>query len=300
MRFIWLGLSLLIAIFISGCSSGDQLEQNLKMIRYLEPLDAVLEKPRPGEWLFEHPEQGQTFEAYKQSKPVSPDEIRRYIYLQPIGALTPIQGEVLRYTAEYLQIFFGLKTIIAEPISDSVIPARARRQRWETGEQLLTSYILYDILEKNIPPDAIVVMAVTAKDLYPSDSWNFVFGQASTKKRVGVSSIYRFTDIAMDSTTYPICLERLIKTSSHEIGHMFSCQHCTHAVCVMNGSNSLPESDQRPNRLCSECHMKLCWNLGFNVPDRLLALDQFFMRHTLLQDHRAISKDCIRIKQKTQ
>ncbi|MBT1685567.1 archaemetzincin [Dawidia soli] len=299
MRFICLRLLLLIIFFVFGCSPGDQLEQNLALIRYLEPLDVVLEKPRSGEWLFEHPEPGQTFEAYRQSKPVSPDGTRRYIYLQPIGALTPIQEEVLRYTAEYLQIFFGLKTIIAEPISDSVIPARARRDR-ETGEQLLTSYILYDILEKNIPSDAIVVMAVTAKDLYPSDSWNFVFGQASTKKRVGVSSIYRFTDTVMDSMTYPVCLERLIKTSSHEIGHMFSCQHCTHAICVMNGSNSLSESDGRPNRLCSECHMKLCWNLGFDVPERLLALDQFFRRHKLSQDHRAVSKDCARIKQKTQ
>ena len=183
-------------------------------------------------------------------------------------------------------------------MSDGIIPANARRPHWETEEQLLTTYILYDILEKNIPPDAIVVMAVTAKDLYPSDSWNFVFGQASTKKRVGVSSIYRFTDTELDSTTYPMCLERLIKTSSHEIGHMFSCQHCTHAVCVMNGSNSLWESDQRPNRLCSECHKKLCWNLGFNVRDRLAALNQFFAKHKLTQDHRAISREYDRIKQK--
>ena len=303
MRCTWLRLFLICALLSTACSSGSEdkvTSENILLIRHLEPLDVGLNKPRPGEWLFEHPEQGQTFEAYKQFNPVSPDAVRKHIYLQPIGTLTPIQNDVLRYTAEYLQVFFGLKTIIAAPISDGVIPTRARRHHPETGEQLLTTYILYDILQKSIPPDAIVVMAVTAKDLYPSDKWNFVFGQASIKKRVGVSSIYRFTDTEMDSVTYPLCLERLIKTSSHEISHMFSCQHCTHAVCVMNGSNSLWESDQKPNRLCSECHYKLYWNLGFDIKDRLAALDQFFIKHKLRADHRVISKDLDRIKLKSQ
>jgi archaemetzincin len=232
------------------------------IVNKLESYDIALERPQPGEWLFEHEESGQSFEQYIKSKPISPYGKRKNIYLLPIGSFSPEQERIILSTAEYLKIFFNLETIISPAVSEDVIPKTARRTRSEGYEQLLTSYILDEVAGKNIPPDAIVVMAITSKDLYPSDSWNFVFGQARLKKRVGVSSMFRYSDAPLDSSNFHICLERFIKTSSHEIGHMFSCQHCTHAVCGMNGSNSLYEADARPNRLCSDYMKKLYWNLG--------------------------------------
>jgi archaemetzincin len=130
-------------------------------------------------------------------------------------------------------------------------------------EQLQTHFILDNMLN-SLPKNALVAMAITAKDLYPDDNWNFVFGEANTEKRKAVSSIFRYADAANDSLNNLICLERLIKTSAHEIGHIFKCMHCTHADCVMNGSNSLPESDAAPNALCSVCLKKLSGLLGFN------------------------------------
>ena len=251
-------------IFLIACSSKKEDESyHIDLGAGLEQFDVKLSGPKPGEWLYEHKEPGQSFEQYKVSDPVSPDDKRRKIYIQPLGTFSPIEDSIVNYTVDYLTIFFGLGTAIAPAINDSIIPAHARRMREEGNEQLLTKYILNTLLPARIPEDAIVVMAVTAKDLYPSDDWNYVFGQATIKKRVGVSSIYRFSTPDMDSMTYPVCLERLIKTSSHEIGHMFSVQHCTHAVCVMNGSNSLWESDSRPNRLCSDCLKKLRGILNF-------------------------------------
>lgn len=279
-------------LFLVACSSKEK-DQNtsLNLVRGLEQFDVKLSEPKPGEWLYEHKEPGQSFEQYRVSDPVSPDEDRRKIYLQPIGEFLPIEDSIVYYTADYLSIFFGLETVVALPISDKTIPAHARRRREDGHEQLLTKYILNNILPARIPDDAIVVMAVTAKDLYPSDNWNYVFGQATIKKRVGVSSIYRFSIPDMDSLNYPVCLERLIKTSSHEIGHMFSIQHCIHAVCVMNGSNSLYESDSRPNRLCSDCLKKLAWNLEFSVEGRFKSLTHFFGRHKLKTDRRLALKD---------
>nr|WP_255534571.1 archaemetzincin [Chryseolinea lacunae] len=169
--------------------------------------------------------------------------------------------------------------------SDDNIPATAQRQLYGGRRQLLTTYLL-DILQDNIPDDAIVVMAITSADLYPSNDFNFVFGQARLKKRVGVSSIYR-----LESEDPHVGLMRLIKTGSHEIAHMFSCQHCTYARCVMNGSNSLPESDFRPNRLCYDCHRKLFWNLGFDVKRRVANLNNFFVRHELKSDYDVASRD---------
>ncbi len=266
----------------TGTNAVDSL-----VIRHLSELDVDLGEPKPGDWLEGRVEPGQTFLQYKHANPVKPGKLRRIIYLQPIGKFTSIQDSIIAYTADYLTIFFGLQTNILPPVSDIGIPSRERGD----SQQLLTTHILDSILSPSLPKDAVVMMAVTAKDLYPGPTWNFVFGQARLKHRVGVSSIFRFTIGDLDALNYPICLDRLIKTSSHEIGHMFTIQHCIHSVCVMNGSNSLYETDSRPNRLCSVCLKKLHWNIGFDLQKRGHELMTFFKRHRLSLDHALAEQD---------
>src|SRR5258705_129015 len=112
------------------------------------------------------------------------------------------------------------KSIMLPKLDDSIVPDSLKRFRGTEQEQLLTIPIL-DYLQKNIPKDGLIVMAITSKDLYPGGGFNFVFGQARTKKRVSVSSIFRYSaEPIADSLNYQTCLERLIKTSSHEMGHM--------------------------------------------------------------------------------
>lgn len=264
---------------------------DVEIIRELKQNDRQLKTPEKGDWMYEHKEPGQTFAQYKAGHPVTPNEQQKKIYLLPLGKFTRPQEDVIRYTADYLQIFFGLETIVLNAVSDSIIPPSARRDRDDGSVQLLAPYILDSILKKSIPADAITVMAVTEKDLYPKPSWGYVFGLASLKERVGVSSVYRYSKQPIDSSNYALPLGRLIKTSSHEIGHMFSVRHCTRAVCVMNGSNSLAEADTRPNRLCTECLHKLHWNLGFDVRQRLVALDSFFLQHQLKRDYQLTDRD---------
>lgn len=282
---------LLLCILFSACNKPkkiDAVKLSDESIDKLKPNDVPLGEIQSGDWLDSHPEPGQTFGDYKKSTPVSPDDLHRIIYLQPLGDFTLIQESIIAQTAQYLSLFFNLRTVVLPTRKENDIPSSARRFRGH--EQLLTGYIL-DELEINIPKDGIVIMAITAKDLYPGPNWNFVFGQARTKHRVGVSSMFRYSDQPLDTSNYSICLERLIKTSSHEISHMFTCQHCTHAVCVMNGSNSMDESDSRPNRLCTNCLKKLQWNLGFNVKQRLDSLVNFFSIHKLKRDHQLALDD---------
>lgn len=262
-----------------------------EIIRLLKQNDSQLKTPEKGDWLYDHKEPGQTFAQYKVSKPVTPNERQKKIYLQPLGEFSKPQEDLIRYTADYLQIFFGLETVVLPTVADALIPKTARRDREDGSEQLLAPYILDSILKKDIPADAITVMAVTEKDLYPRPSWGYVFGLASLKERVGVSSIYRYSKQPIDSSNYALPLGRLIKTSSHEISHMFSVKHCTRAVCVMNGSNSLAEADTRPNRLCTECLNKLHWNLKLDVRRRLAALDSFFLQHNLKRDYQITHRD---------
>lgn len=258
-------------------------------IEKLVVLDEKLGSPQTGDWLDAHFEPGQSFEEYLMAEPVTPTEARNKIYIQPIGNFSYPENKLIAEVAEYLQIFFNLQTAVLPVLSDSIVPTSARRKT-DLGDQLKTGFIM-DYLFHEIPHDGIVIMAITTQDLYPSANFNFVFGQARTKSRVGVTSFNRFKDGPLDSANYSLCLNRLIKTSAHEIGHMFTCLHCTHAVCLMNGSNSLSESDLRSNRLCSDCLRKLHWNLRFDVKLRLAEIAKYFENHNLRDDYILAIKD---------
>ena len=197
--------------------------------------------------------------------------------------------------AQYLEIFFELPVSVQHPLDDAIVSSSARRTRTDGNEQLLAPFIMDSILFKNIPKDAIAVMGITAKDLYPGASWNYVFGLRSLRKRVGVISLHRFSSRPFDDQNYVNCLTNVLKTSSHEIGHMFGLKHCIKAICVMNGSNALPELEIMPNRLCSECLQKLSWNIGFKNYLRLLALKHFFKKHRLITDAHVTEKDIMSV-----
>lgn len=258
----------------------------------IAPNDIALSTSREGEWLYEHKEPGQSFQQYKKGNVVHPSGNRNIIFIRPYGKFSTGEQEILKYTAEYLAIFFQLKVELEKPVTDETIPAYARRIRNDGTEQLLAPYFLDTLLKHNVPDKGVVLMAITAKDLYPKNDWNFVFGLASYQDRVGVCSIRRLYNNLKDTINFKLCLSRLMEITSHEIGHMFSLHHCTHAKCVMNGSNSLAETDTQPNRLCSECLKKLYWNFRFDNRTRLLALKQYFLEHHIERDFLLSKADC--------
>ncbi|XP_048870007.1 archaemetzincin-2 isoform X5 [Brienomyrus brachyistius] len=160
---------------------------------------------------------------------------------------------------------------------------------------------LLNFLKKKKPKDAFCIVGITMIDLYPKDSWNFVFGQASLTGGMGVFSFARYDDnfysigykgrlqkgkrlrqgdytVFAGYYTPPITstlLLRSCKTLTHEIGHIFSITHCQWLQCVMQGSNHLEESDRRPPELCPICLRKLQSVLGFKIADRYKALLQW-------------------------
>ena len=111
-------------------------------------------------------------------------------------------------------------------------------------------------------------------------NWNFVFGQASFDKRVGVYSLIRYTNRFWGrpetDASQSQFLRRSFKILAHETGHMFSIAHCTVNECLMNGSNSLDEMDRNTIHLCPVCLHKLQWNLKFDVRQRYRQLHDIF------------------------
>ena len=242
-------------------------------IRLLAPLDQELPKPSPGEWLDQHDEQGQSFAQYAKIRPNVLTRQRNVLYIQPIGDLSDTEQRLVRMTAAYLKAYFVCEVKTLDSIDADTIPENARRKHPQWGDsQLLTTHILEKILAPDLPADAFATIAFTNQDLWPGDGWNFVFGFAMYRDRVGVWSLYRNGDPDTSDAAFKKCLWRTVKLATHETGHMFSMRHCTHAACNMQGSNSLEESDQQPLRLCSQCHAKTVYATGCDPIKRLKAL----------------------------
>jgi len=244
----------------------------------LEPIADRLGPVKVGDWLAEHDEPGQSFDEYVAGDPVIPDPEggRRVIYVQPLGDLDETERRVVTLASDYLERFFGLTVQIEEGLGLDVVPERARRVHPDWGvPQISSSFVLDHVLRPRLPGDAASYISFTASDLWPGDGYNFVFGQASLRDRVGVWSMYRTGDPRQGEAAFRRVLWRTLKTAVHESAHMFSVEHCTAHECVMNGSNSLEESDARPMWLCPECMAKIAWATSQDPVTRYQRLLEF-------------------------
>jgi len=252
--------------------------QETSVYENLVQLHQVKTSPGPYDWLAHHPEPGQTFAQFKQERPFRPDKKKKFIFITLLGDFDRTQKEIVGLTAEYMQVYFGMPVKFSPPVPLSVIPPRARRVHPLTlDKQVLTTYVLENVLKSKVPEEAFCLIAFTSADLWPGEDWNFVFGQASIEDRIGVWSIYRNGDPGQDKKSYEQCLKRTIKTGTHEVGHMLSMHHCIFYECGMNGSNHRKESDDRPLWLCPVCLRKLTWATGMDPLARyqaLIALNQ--------------------------
>lgn len=283
---------LLLFLFVS-CKEEKSRGNNVPDYPELAALDEKLGVPKPGEWLAEHPENGQTFEEYESLSPIKVTDKQHTIYIQPIGTFTVKETEIVDKTIDYLTLFYQVKVVKLPKITDDDVPKDKRRMLGPNNEQLDASYLIGKVIPQYKPKDALVVMGITSKDLYPQPSWNYVFGLANYSKGTGVTSLYRYEPNLEDNT---ICLQRMIKTSAHEIGHMFKLSHCTHAVCLMNGVNNLEEDDRKPNSLCSVCLRKLTLNFGFDNSKRFKEIIAFMEANHLDWDVGIIKKQYAALK----
>jgi archaemetzincin len=254
-----------------------------KVRKALRPLCVPMDEPGFMDWLANHDEPGQTFKQYLRSKPVTLRKTRKVIYVQPIGKFTEGQERIINDTARFIGIFYGCSVATMKAIDLRVIPDSARRTNGGS-EQLLTTYILQDLLRPRLPENAMAYLAFTASDLWPGKGWNFVFGQASLRQRVGVWSLHRFGNPDEGEATAVLCLRRTFKLAVHETGHMFSMRHCTAYKCGMCGSNHLEEADKRPLHFCAECFVKVCWATKADPLRRVQKLTDFLDSKGLDED----------------
>jgi archaemetzincin len=243
--------------------------------------------PRRGDWLERFPETGTTFEEYVRSRPVTRTAQRDKIVLQPLGPFREDERKLLETLREYTAVFFDCPVVIAP---DLPLPKKGRRSRHEGGQRWVqhhTQVILHEVLAPKLPDDAVAYLGITMSDLYPEASWNFVFGEATLDERVGVYSLVRyfpgFTGDEDAPAARKLGLLRSFKVLSHEAGHMFGLHHCARFECLMNGTNSLDETDRSSGTVCPVCLKKLAYNLRFDVRRRYARLLSIYQREGLTE-----------------
>ncbi|XP_017338763.1 archaemetzincin-2 isoform X1 [Ictalurus punctatus] len=257
------------------------------------------------DWISAHPEAPQDFQSfYSNPYRSTPDTGHKTIYIQTIGSFgdgAGITEQYVEWLREYCEAFYNGLTVKLLPAVTVAASSCTFRVNSNTNNLQLHAGDLLAFLKQRKPKDAFCIVGITMIDLYPKDSWNFVFGQASLTEGMGVFSFARYDDdfykrsyagrlkkaIKLKPGDYSvfqgyytppissILLLRSCKTLTHEIGHIFGIKHCQWLQCVMQGSNHLEESDRRPLDLCPICLRKLQCAIRFKIADRYKALLQW-------------------------
>jgi archaemetzincin len=285
-------LLLIAAIVTAACSSLESPVSNVATVpakedkrveRLSKQRESVVRFFKPmviqdGDWLVSQKESGETFDEYLASNPTLPTPERRTIYIQPIGKFTAEQKRAMALTAEYMRAFYNLPVKLSPGMPLGNVPKEKQRKiDYRNNLQIRTAYFLDDVLPKLLPNDAAALIAFTNYDLYPGDTWYFVFGQATFSERVGVYSLYRLSDkTASGPNEKDRLLTRALKVAMHETGHMFSMKHCIKYECLMSGTNHLDETDRRPLDNCPECMAKVAWAMNYDPAERYHNLAEFW------------------------
>ena len=231
-----------------------------------------------GDWLASHEEKGQTFDEFTRRvtrNKVTAERSKVYLNITDSSITEDFTEKLLAYCSAF---YLGMEVVLlVKPkgkdfMKEHDIPNRINQQ---TGQIQYHAGKILESTKPLIPKDAYCMLTVTMQDIYPRDSWNFVFGLAALSERTGVFSFVRYDPLFQGIDTPDrdkILLSNACGVMVHEIGHMFGLKHCIYYECTMNGSNSYQESCRSVRFLCPVCLRKLQEAINFDSVARFVAL----------------------------
>ena len=102
-------------------------------------------------------------------------------------------------------------------------------------------------------------------------------------------------DKIMTKEEEKLMLKRSLSVMAHETGHMLNIEHCVYFQCIMNGANSLTESDKQPIYECPCCLRKFQFHLKFQTHKRYFELWDFYERFDFVEESIWVYKRLSRI-----
>jgi len=249
------------------CAIGSFGGEKFKTKKALEKIDEYWvhkTHPKAGDWLWEQNEQGQCYPQFTGNKNAVLSSGKNVIYIVPIKRKenSVINKKLLQDYKKMIKAFYyGVKVQILKNVYVEDLVTNEKLEWSENEEQFNSKKFLswinvkYGYLKKNY----IGIISIIDEDLF-CDELNYVFGLACPMTQVGISSVVRYTaKFTEEEFDYNTFLMRTLKTTLHEIGHMFGLLHCIYYECNMNGSNNLEKSDIRPIYFCPVCYRKLSY-----------------------------------------
>lgn len=85
---------------------------------------------------------------------------------------------------------------------------------------------------------------------------NFIFGIAQRGGNALVALARLNPEFYGFKKDHGLFLQRTVKEALHELGHVFGLYHCSN-LCVMRFSNTLNDTDQKPDDYCIDCKQKI-------------------------------------------
>ena len=121
---------------------------------------------------------------------------------------------------------------------------------------------VYKYLQSKWPRGAFCVVGITMIDLYPNESWNFVFGQANPGAGVGVFSFARYDPLFYEPRsvankspyTSTLVLWRSCKVDHHFPGSCFYILNLRSRGRSYRGQLFLSVTDQKSGLLETQTH----------------------------------------------
>ena len=102
----------------------------------------AIPKPGPHDWLAVHSEAGQAFDEFKASRPNRPTDLRKVIYLQPLGEFPADPSRSIEKLREFAAAFFTIEVKALPSVSLDTSKFTTRRNPNTGNLQILTSDIL--------------------------------------------------------------------------------------------------------------------------------------------------------------
>jgi archaemetzincin len=229
-----------------------------------ELFDPIL-SVRRDEWLYRAPERGQTFSEFHRLEPPRISGKRKTIIIVPLLSSGSRGLPQAGKTAAFMRGFFGCEVRLGTS-------ARIGKNLYDTRRKQYNADAVLDMLSAMVTRKTEAVLGMTEAELFQGKLKN-VAGISLLRGQAALISLARKNHGPKNLNGI-----RIAKDAAHELGHAVGIEHCLYFRCLMNGSNSLAESDRMPLALCPVCLAKVEWAFRLDITKRFRTLIGFYKR----------------------